>query len=41
MALHVLIVEDDRCLRESVADYFGSKGWHTAGASNGEERRKK
>lgn len=41
MALHVLIVEDDRCLRESVADYFGSKGWHTAGASDGEEALEK
>ena len=37
MAMHVLIVEDDRALRETIADYFGSKGWQITEAANGEE----
>ena len=37
MAMHLLIVEDDRALRETIADYFGSKGWQITEAANGEE----
>ena len=37
MAIHLLIVEDDRALRETIADYFGSKGWQITEAANGEE----
>lgn len=36
MALKLLIVEDDPSLRESVADYFGGKGWEITEAANGE-----
>lgn len=36
MALNLLIVEDDRSLRESIADYFGSKGWEISEAADGE-----
>lgn len=37
MAMHLLIIEDDRALRETIADYFGSKGWQITEAANGEE----
>lgn len=41
MALHLLIVEDDRSLRETITDYFESKGWEIIEASNGEEALEK
>lgn len=36
MAMNLLIVEDDHALRETIADYFGSKGWKATEAANGE-----
>lgn len=41
MELKLLIVEDDRSLRESIADYFGSKGWKITEAANGEDALQK
>lgn len=41
MAMHVLIVEDDPALRETISDYFGSKGWQIAEAANGEDALEK
>lgn len=41
MAMHLLIVEDDRALRETVSDYFGSKGWQISEAADGEEALEK
>lgn len=41
MELKLLIVEDDRSLRESIADYFGSKDWKIEEAANGEEALQK
>lgn len=37
MAMNLLIVEDDHALRETIADYFGSKGWQITEAANGEK----
>lgn len=37
MKLNMLIVEDDPLLAEGIGDYFGSKGWTTKIASDGEE----
>lgn len=36
MALHLLLVEDDRLLSEVVSDYFVSKGWKVTQAFDGE-----
>ena len=41
MAMHVLIVEDDPALRETISDYFGSKGWQITEAANGEDALEK
>ncbi len=41
MAMHVLIVEDDPALRETISDYFGSKGWQITEAVNGEDALEK
>lgn len=41
MALNLLIVEDDRSLRETIADYFGSKGWKISEVVNGEDALEK
>ncbi|MDO4322283.1 MAG: response regulator transcription factor [Lachnospiraceae bacterium] len=34
--MKLLIVEDDRLMQEVIADYFGSKGWETEAAGDGE-----
>lgn len=41
MAMHVLIVEDDPALRETISHYFGSKGWQITEAANGEDALEK
>ena len=41
MAMHVLIVEDDPALRETISDYFGSKGWQITEVANGEDALEK
>lgn len=37
MKLSMLIVEDDPLLAEAIGDYFGSKGWTTKVAADGEK----
>lgn len=41
MPMSLLIAEDDHALRETVADYFGSKGWQVAEAADGEDALEK
>lgn len=35
--MRLLLVEDERLMREAVSDYFVSKGWEVVTADNGEE----
>ena len=39
--MKLLIVEDDLLMQEVIADYFGSKGWETAAAGDGESALEK
>lgn len=36
---HILVVDDDRDIRELIVDYLVKSGYHASGASNGKEMR--
>ena len=36
---HILVVDDDRDIRELIVDYLGKSGYRATGAANGKEMR--
>lgn len=36
---HILVVDDDRDIRELIVDYLVKSGYHASGAANGKEMR--
>lgn len=35
---HILVVDDDRDIRELIVDYLVKSGYHASGAANGKEQ---